>query len=162
MRDHELLPTQLLPILTCYPPKMRLSAALLCIVSQLWTVNANVEKTIFLGPKPVTLPNVRSSSYDFGLNYLSPDFTILPIRVPVRFPTESVPRGLESWYLLRGLEDGRRYELRICWPATVSPMRLPVACRVHTHAFACTDMPSNLPTSGSTLILSPKYSTRLN
>jgi len=118
VRDHELLPTQLLPILTCYPPKMRLSAALLCIVSQLWTVNANVEKTIFLGPKPVTLPNVRSSSYDFGLNYLSPDFTILPIRVPVQFPTESVPRGLESWYLLRGLEDGRRYELRICWPAT--------------------------------------------
>ncbi|CAI9631496.1 unnamed protein product [Alternaria burnsii] len=97
---------------------MRLSAALLCIVSQLWTVNANVEKTIFLGPKPVTLPNVRSSPHDFGLNYLSPDSTILPIRVPVRFPTESVPRGLESWYLLRDLEDGRRYELRICWPAT--------------------------------------------
>ncbi|KAI4958574.1 hypothetical protein J4E86_004178 [Alternaria arbusti] len=97
---------------------MRLSAGLLCIVTQAWTVNANVEKTIFLGPSPVTLSNVRPGLDDLGLHYLSPSSTILPIRVPVQFPTESLPRGLESWYLLRGLQDGRRYEVRICWPAT--------------------------------------------
>ncbi|KAL1795856.1 hypothetical protein ACET3X_006080 [Alternaria dauci] len=97
---------------------MRLSAVLLCIVTQLWMVNANVEKTIFLGPSPVTLSNARPSLHGLGLSYLSPDLTILPIRVPVRFPTESLPRGLESWYLLRGLQDDARYEVRICWPAT--------------------------------------------
>jgi hypothetical protein len=136
--DHELPPLQLPPILTSCPPKMRLSAGLLCIVTQAWTVNANVEKTIFLGPKPVTLPNVRSRLHDFGLHRLSPADTILPIRVPVQFPTESVPRGLESWYLLRGLEDGRRYEVRICWPATVSSSRLPITCRVHTRLLVLT------------------------
>jgi hypothetical protein len=132
---------------------MRLSAGLLCIVTQAWTVNANVEKTIFLGPNPVTLSNVRPGLDHLGLHYLSPDLTILPIRVPVQFPTESVPRGLESWYLLRRLEDGRRYEVRICWPATVSLMLFPVG--------VCPDLPSNPPTSGSILIQSLTYSIRL-
>ena len=131
VRDNEVLPSHLSPILTCRPPKMRLSAGLLCVVTQAWTVNANVEKTIFLGPSPVTLSNVRPGLDDLGLHYLSPSSTILPIRVPVQFPTESLPRGLESWYLLRGLQDGRRYEVRICWPATVSLLLLPVAYRLH-------------------------------
>lgn len=131
VRDNEWRSSQLSPIFTCCPPKMRLSAGLLCIVTQAWTVNANVEKTIFLGPSPVTLSNVRPGLDDLGLHYLSPSSTILPIRVPVQFPTESLPRGLESWYLLRGLQDGRRYEVRICWPATVSLLLLPVAYRMH-------------------------------
>jgi hypothetical protein len=103
---------------------MRVLAALLCVVTQVWTVNANVEKTIFLGPSPVILSNVRPSLDDLRLHVLSPPNTILPTLLPVQFPTEAVPRGLESWYLLRALDDGRRYEVRICWPATVSPSSL--------------------------------------
>ncbi|KAH7073804.1 hypothetical protein BKA63DRAFT_534183 [Paraphoma chrysanthemicola] len=97
---------------------MRVLAGLLCIVTQVWTVNANVEKTIFLGPSPVVLPNVRPSLDDLRLHVLSPLHTVLPTKLPVRFPSKSEPRGLESWYLLQGLEEGRRYEVRVCWPAT--------------------------------------------
>jgi hypothetical protein len=99
---------------------MRVLAALLCAVTQVWTVNANVEKTIFLGPSPATFSNARPSLDDLHLHVLSPSNTILPTHLPVQFPTEPVPRGVESWYLLRGLDEGRRYEVRICWPATVS------------------------------------------
>lgn len=102
---------------------MRLLARLLlCTVTQAWTVNANVEKTIFLGPPAVVLSNDPTSLDTLALHVLSPANSTLPTRVHVEFPTESVPRGLESWYLLRGLDHGRRYEVRICWSATVSHM----------------------------------------
>lgn len=99
---------------------MRAIAALLCIVSQAWTVNANVEKTIFLGPSAVTLPDVRPSLDDLHLHSLSILEPILPTQLSVQFPSDTSPHGLESWYLLSSLEPGRRYEVRICWPATVS------------------------------------------
>jgi hypothetical protein len=96
-------------------------AALLCIctVLQAWTVVANVEKTIFLGPSAVTLPDVRPSLEDLHLHALSSQNHILPTQLSVIFPSTSQPHGLESWYLLSGLEEGARYEVRICWPATV-------------------------------------------
>lgn len=99
---------------------MRVIAALLCIVSQALTVDANVEKTIFLGPDAVNLPDVRPSLDDLRLPSLSSLEPILPTQLAVQFPTSAEPHGLESWYLLSGLEKGRRYEVRICWPATVS------------------------------------------
>jgi len=102
-------------------PKMPLVLCLLCTVTQLWTVKANVEKTIFLGPSPVALPNAHPGLDDLRLDVLDPARSlILATQLAVQFPTAPAPRGLESWYLLRGLEDGRRYEVRICWPATVS------------------------------------------
>ncbi|KAF3041529.1 hypothetical protein E8E12_005389 [Didymella heteroderae] len=97
---------------------MRVIAALLCIVSQAWRVNANVEKTIFLGPGAVTLPDVSPSLKDLHLHSLSSLDSILPTQLAVQFPSEAEPHGLESWYLLSDLEEGRRYEVRICWPAT--------------------------------------------
>ncbi|CAO2648579.1 Nn.00g078460.m01.CDS01 [Neocucurbitaria sp. VM-36] len=98
---------------------MRVLAGLLCLVTQAWTVKANVEKTVLLAPRPVALlPNVRPSLDDLRLHVLSPSHALLPTRLPVQFASESLPRGRESWYLLRGLHEGRRYEVRICWPAT--------------------------------------------
>jgi hypothetical protein len=99
---------------------MRVLAGLLCIVTQVWTVKANVEKTIFLAPSPVVLPDVRPSLEDLHLHALSHTQTILPTQLPVQFPSKAAPHGLESWHLLQHLEAGRRYEVRICWPATVS------------------------------------------
>ena len=99
---------------------MRVIAALLCIVSQAWRVNANVEKTIFLGPGAVTLPDIRPSLDDLHLQSLSSLNPILPTQLAVQFPSKAEPHGLASWYLLSDLEEGRRYEVRICWPATVS------------------------------------------
>ncbi|KAF3050648.1 hypothetical protein E8E11_006257 [Didymella keratinophila] len=97
---------------------MRVIAALLCIVSQAWRVNANVEKTIFLGPGAVTLPDIRPSLDDLHLQSLSSLNPILPTQLAVQFPSKAEPHGLASWYLLSDLEEGRRYEVRICWPAT--------------------------------------------
>jgi hypothetical protein len=98
---------------------MRVIAALLCIVCKAGTVVANVEKTIFLGPSAVTLPDVRPSLEDLQLHALSSQAPILPTQLSVIFPSTSLPHGLESWYLLSDLEEGARYEVRICWPATV-------------------------------------------
>ena len=100
---------------------MRVLLWLLCIVTQLWTVKANVEKTIFLAPEPLNIPHVHPNLADLLLDNLLPDnHSIIETKLRVQFPTEAVPRGSESWYLLRGLEQGQRYEVRICWAATVS------------------------------------------
>ncbi|OAL55570.1 hypothetical protein IQ07DRAFT_171748 [Pyrenochaeta sp. DS3sAY3a] len=99
---------------------MRVLAVLLCSVAQAWTVKANVEKTIFLGPHPVPLPlpNARPSLDSLALHTLSPSKLILPVQLPLQFPSASQPRGLDSWYLVQGLQEGKRYEVRVCWPAT--------------------------------------------
>ncbi|EMD59185.1 hypothetical protein COCSADRAFT_164769 [Bipolaris sorokiniana ND90Pr] len=98
---------------------MRLVARLLlCTVTLAWTVNANVEKTIFLGPHAAAFSNALPSIDTLVSSALSPASSILSTRIPVEFPTESAPRGLESWYLVRRLDHGRRYEVRVCWPAT--------------------------------------------
>jgi hypothetical protein len=97
---------------------MRVVAALLCIVSQAWTVNANVEKTIFLGPSAVTFPDARPSLDDLHLRSISSREPVLATRLSVQFPSGPKPHGLDSWYILSDLEADRRYEVRVCWPAT--------------------------------------------
>jgi hypothetical protein len=131
---------------------MRVIAALLCIVLQAWTVNANVEKTIFLGPGAVTLPEIRPSLDDLHLQSLSSLDFVLPTQLAVQFPSIAEPHGLASWYLLSDLEEGRRYEVRICWPATVS-WALELPARAHTDIDS-----SRRPTSGSIPIPLLKYS----
>jgi hypothetical protein len=89
------------------------------------TVNANVEKAVFLGPRPVALavvPDGPPSLDALRLDTLLPvqGSSIVATQLPVQFPSVSAPRGYDAWYLLRGLQEGRRYEVRICWPATVS------------------------------------------
>jgi hypothetical protein len=99
---------------------MRVLARLFCIVTHVWTVNANVEKTIFLGPSAVVIPDVQPNLDGLRLHTLTHTQTILPTQLRVQFPSKLLPHGLESWYLLQNLEVGRRYEVRVCWPATVS------------------------------------------
>ncbi|OSS47811.1 hypothetical protein B5807_06501 [Epicoccum nigrum] len=122
-------------------------AALLCIctVLQAWTVVANVEKTIFLGPSAVTLPDVRPSLEDLHLHALSSQNHILPTQLSVIFPSTSQPHGLESWYLLSGLEEGARYEVRICWPAT-SPTDFWLDTYPIVEAFNTPELASSLAT----------------
>lgn len=101
---------------------MRLLPALLCIVTQAGTSSANVEKNMFVGPSPVALPNVPPSLDGLRLPALSPLHSILATQLRVHAPSAPTPRRLESWYLLRDLQPGQRYEVRICWPATVSAL----------------------------------------
>jgi hypothetical protein len=108
------------------PPKMRVSRLPFIVTLVLvGTVNANVEKAVFLGPRPVALavvPDGPPSLDALRLDTLLPvqGSSIVATQLPVQFPSVPAPRGYDAWYLLRGLQEGRRYEVRICWPATVS------------------------------------------
>lgn len=81
----------------------------------------NVEKTIFLAPPSISIPSGHPNLNDLHLDVLSTPLSRLSLRrqVPASFPTLTDPRGNETWLLLEGLEEGRRYEVRICWVATV-------------------------------------------
>lgn len=81
---------------------------------------ANVEKTIFTAPNTVNLGDARPNLMDLRLDILSSKKLSIRTVLPVIFPTETQSRGLSSWYTLDGLRPGQRYEVRICWAATVS------------------------------------------
>jgi len=143
---------------------------LVFLVALIITVNANTEKLIFLGPSAITIPNVHPGLDDLRLDTLSPTGQhILETQLSVKFPTEAEPRGVQSWYLIEGLQEGRRYELRICWVATVSkiiiclsvmPCELPptlLNCLCSILAAVWLTNQSNLQSFGLTSIKSPKY-----
>lgn len=82
--------------------------------------SANVEKTILTAPDSVNFGDARPNLIDLRLDILSPQRLSVRTALPVVFPTEKHPRGLSSWYTLNSLRPGQRYEVRICWAATVS------------------------------------------
>lgn len=112
------LPT-LLWILQLPVYAMRLPWSLL-LPSTLWSsATANVEKTIFLGPTSATIPSTESGLDDLGLERLSPLKPSTRTELNASFPTHDTPEGTESWYFLENLMPGQRYEVRICYLATV-------------------------------------------
>ena len=93
-------------------------------------VRANTEKTIFLGPPSIKLPRDPPKLEDLRLATLTPDRSSLRTRLPLSFPTLQEPRGNTSVYLLDDLTPRQRYEVRICWAATVRPPLRFRCCRV--------------------------------
>lgn len=95
-------------------------ALTLLLLSSLWfAVNANVEKTIFLGPSPATVPSTNAGLDDLGLERLSPLNPTLRTQLNASFATDDAPQGTESWYFLEDLTPRQRYEVRVCYLATV-------------------------------------------
>jgi len=92
---------------------------LLLLVTQ--RVVANTEKVIFRAHSTHQPPALHTSRIGGSLSPASPR---LHTQLAVAFPSKEQPRGTESWYLLRELIPGQRYELRVCWLATV--------CAVHS------------------------------
>ena len=91
-------------------------------------ISANVEKTIFLAPSPVLIPALTPNLDDLGLQRLSPSTSYLRTQVNASFPTThddptdgGGSEGTDTWYFLENLTPGQRYEVRLCWLATVSP-----------------------------------------
>ncbi|KAK1776690.1 hypothetical protein QBC45DRAFT_210153 [Copromyces sp. CBS 386.78] len=98
-------------------------------------VLANVDKTIFLAPS-----SSRSAKEDLikdagdqqaerwldiklqHIHTLIPDPTddrsSLRTRLNRVFPSAHYPQGQDAWFLLEGLTEGQRYEVRVCWAAT--------------------------------------------
>jgi hypothetical protein len=92
---------------------------LVLLLMQAYTVLCNTEKTIFLAPNQVQIPVEHPTLEDLQLDALSPEHWSLRTYIRAEFPTDSSRRGQASWYLLHGLQEGQRYEVRICWAATV-------------------------------------------
>jgi len=84
------------------------------------SVQANTEKTIFVAPASITIPNVHPGLDDLCIDDISPAQSVLRTRLPAAFPTKASPQGNQSWYILDQLRAGQRYEVRVCWVATVS------------------------------------------
>jgi hypothetical protein len=87
---------------------------------QAYRTIANTEKVIFLGPEQLQVPVEHPTLEDLQLEALSPQHWILRTYIEAQFPSKPSKYGDSSWYLLHRLEEGRRYEVRICWAATVS------------------------------------------
>ena len=102
---------------------MRLLAYLQSLTWCISLVQGNVEKTIFLGPEAIQIPQQHPSLQDLELETLSPSRPDLRRQLSAEFPKPSTPKGTEAWFLLEGLKQHQRYEVRICWAATVSLLK---------------------------------------
>ncbi len=80
---------------------------------------ANVEKRIFSAPESVLIPQGQPNLDQLRLDTLTPYNSTLRRQLKAAFPTSTDPEGPATWYLLDSLVDQRRYELRVCWLATV-------------------------------------------
>ena len=99
---------------------MRLLAYLQSLAWCIYLVHGNVEKTIFLAPAPIHISHQHPNLEDLNLEALSPSTAELRRQLPAAFPELANPKGSEAWFLLDRLTQHQRYEVRICWAATVS------------------------------------------
>ncbi len=107
---------------------MRALAYLQSLAWCIFPVLGNVEKTIFLAPEAIDIPQQHPHLDDLNLEALSPLDWSLRRELYAAFPKVEKPKGIEAWFLLDGLRSRQRYELRICWAATVGrTMRLPIS-----------------------------------
>lgn len=82
-------------------------------------VSANTEKIIFLGPPTINLPATQPTLGDLRLDVLTPDDWSRRLDLQASFPDAGSPLGTTTWLLLTNLTQNQRYELRVCWAATV-------------------------------------------
>jgi len=95
---------------------------LLCLLMvQVCTVVANTEKVIFLGPSTLQIPVEPPTLEDLQLAALSSELWSLRTHLKAEFPTDISKNGQSTWILLHSLQEDQRYEVRICWAATVCP-----------------------------------------
>ena len=82
-------------------------------------VLANTEKLIFLTPRSRPSQEALNLFENPQIPRLSKTHSSVRDQLPVEFATKENPLGNQFWYLLEGLDEGRRYEVRVCWTATV-------------------------------------------
>ena len=90
------------------------------ILFTLWFtyVKGNVEKIIFVAPSAQP-PLLDASIDNLLLVPLSEAFPSVRTHINASFPTDISAQGIDTWFLLEGLRPHARYEVRICWLATV-------------------------------------------
>ncbi|KXX82772.1 hypothetical protein MMYC01_200741 [Madurella mycetomatis] len=98
---------------------MAVITPILSILFLLFTpILANTEKTIFLGPEPITIPSTQPLLSGLHLDTLTPVNGTLRTRLAAQFPTDAHPLGTATWFILDNLIPNQRYEVRVCWAAT--------------------------------------------
>jgi hypothetical protein len=87
---------------------------------------ANVEKTIFTAPTSLPIPQQKPSLADLRLPILRPDNPNIRTNISRIFPSEpkDYASGAATWVLLDNLNQGQRYEFRVCWAAIVSQLEI--------------------------------------
>jgi hypothetical protein len=101
------------------------------------SVLANTEKTIFLGPDPISVTGAHSTLSNLPLDTLTPSNGALRTKLSAQFPTAEDPEGSATWLVLDKLNPNQRYEVRVCWPATVRLTHSPslrISCLTHVPA----------------------------
>lgn len=83
-------------------------------------VCANTEKAIFVGPASVDIPSTHPTFDDLHVDTLTPANWAIRTYLEAQFPNISSPHGKATWLILDDLTEGQRYEVRVCWAATVS------------------------------------------
>lgn len=101
--------------------KQRLFLLLAFALALSTRVFANTEKVIFIAP-PAPLEPLESHR---ALETLSPSKPAVR-RIEVQLSFE---RPTEEFFALESLDIGRKYEVRVCWPASVTP---PPLLRIHS------------------------------
>lgn len=109
---------------------MLLHACLIAVAFLSVLIRANTEKIIFSAPDEINLGDAHPNLLDLRLQTFTTSKLQLHTILPVAFPNDQEPHGVQSWYLLQTLTEGQRYEVRVCWPATVCEFPLLQASRV--------------------------------
>ena len=127
---------------------MRLSFFILQVLASVLSVIANVEKVVFLGPEQINKCYYRSRVDASHRDVLTPASSSIRREIAATFlsPYNSW-KGSEFWIVLDDLEPLRRYEVRLCWSATVclSPLYIHeeatkevlIRCRSNLLPFLC-------------------------
>jgi hypothetical protein len=100
------------------------SISFLLLLSLTSPTLANTEKAIFLAPEPVTIPIAHPTLSDLRLDTLTPANWSLRTQLNAQFPSNTHPSGTATWLILDNLHPNQRYEVRICWAATVRQIPL--------------------------------------
>ena len=98
---------------------MRLLASISTLAWCISPILANVEKAVFLAPDAIQIPSYQYNLDQLNLNTLAPPNYALRTYLSASFPSPEHSLGTEAWLLLDGLQRYQRYEVRICWAATV-------------------------------------------
>ncbi|CAF9934556.1 MAG: hypothetical protein HETSPECPRED_009266 [Heterodermia speciosa] len=122
---------------------MRLTTFLLCFLPVIASVLANVEKTIFIAPEAIEIPQQHPNLNDLHLDVLTTENPTLRTLLPASFPKPPNTRGTISWFLLENLRQTQRHEVRICWPAT-QPTSFTLDTYTLSEVFASPELISSL------------------
>lgn len=124
--------------------ELTMSRLLVVFVQFLMLTAANVEKTIFVAPAAVEVPQDAAID-NLLLERLHPSRLTLRTFLNASFPTEDKPHGEDTWALLEGLSPNQRYELRLCWLAT-QPTTFSLDTYSLTEAFGTAELITSLTT----------------